>query len=109
MEEMTLREVCNTIGVSRRAVQGYEKVSLVSATGKNSRGHLLYDDAAQERIKKIKLFQDMGFSIKEIQEIIDSPNEVLKKALMKREEKLKEDREQATVMIQVIEEMILQL
>lgn len=38
MKDMTLREVCSTIGVSRRAVQGYEKEALVSATGKNSRG-----------------------------------------------------------------------
>ena len=52
MKDMTLREVCNAIGVSRRAVQGYEKESLVSATGKTNRGYLLYDTAAQERIKK---------------------------------------------------------
>ena len=52
MKDMTLREVCNTIGVSRRAIQGYEKESLVSATEKTNRGYLLYDTAAQERIKK---------------------------------------------------------
>lgn len=52
MSEMTLQEVCNTVGVSRRAVQGYEKAGLVSATDRNKRGYLLYDEKAQEKIKK---------------------------------------------------------
>ena len=64
MNEITLREVCDAFGVSRRAVQGYEKSGLVSATSKNGRGHLLYDTSSQERIQKIKLFQKMGFAIK---------------------------------------------
>ena len=69
MKYMTLREVCNDFGVSRRAVQGYEKANLVSASGKNERGYLLYDEDSQERIKRIKLFQQMGFTIKEIKEL----------------------------------------
>lgn len=49
VNEMTLKEVCIAIGVSRRAVQGYEKAGLVSYTRKNSKGYLLYDKDAQER------------------------------------------------------------
>lgn len=81
MSKITLREVCGTCGVSRRAIQGYEKAGLVRATGKNARGYLLYDTCAQERISRIKLYQELEFSIKEIKMIIDAPNEVLKKAL----------------------------
>lgn len=106
MEEMTLREICLSIGVSRRAVQGYEKANLVSATGKTDRGHLLYDRFARERIKKIKLFQDMGFSIKEIQIIIDAPPEILKTALMEREKKLNENLIHTNTMVSVIHEML---
>lgn len=43
MDELTLRQVCSVVNVSRRAVQGYEKMGLVSATNKNERGYLLYD------------------------------------------------------------------
>ena len=81
MDELTLREVCNRIGVSRRAVQGYETAGLVNATHKNERGYLLYDEKAQSRIRKIKLFQNMGFSIKEIKSLMDVPATVLKEAL----------------------------
>lgn len=81
MEEMTLREVCDVAKVSRRAIQGYESAGLVAATGKNGRGYLLYDENAQEKIKRIKLFQEMGFSIKEIKELLNAPNYVLKAPL----------------------------
>lgn len=109
MNDMTLREVCNIAGVSRRAVQGYENAGLVSATSKNTRGYLLYNEMAQERIKRIRLFQNMGFSIKEIQEFIDGPNHVLKKALIKRERELKGEVNQKKKMIKVIRKMLNQL
>lgn len=64
--EMTLREVCDTLKVSRRAVQGYEKAGLVCASGKNRYGYLIYDEHAQERIRQIKLFQQLGFTLKEM-------------------------------------------
>lgn len=90
MSNMTLREVCDTVIVSRRAIQGYEKAGLVSASGRNERGYLLYDANSQERIRQIKLFQQLGFSIKEIKEIIDAPNHTIKATLEEQVEKLKE-------------------
>lgn len=91
---MTLREICETLEVSRRAVQGYEKAGLVSATNRNKYGHLLYDETAMLRIARIKFYQQLGFSIKEIIDIIDAPNILLKVALEKQVDKLrKEDAE----------------
>ena len=106
MTEMTLREVCQSLGVSRRAVQGYENAKLVSATNKTQSGHLLYNDSARDRIKQIKLYQDMGFSIKEIKLIIDAPTELLKSALIERNEHLKTDIEHSKTMITIIQKMI---
>ena len=106
MEEMRLREVCNYIGVSRRAVQGYEKAGLVRASGKTDRGYLIYDEPAQNRIARILLFQKMGFSIKEIKEIIDGPNPVLKAALESQKQKLMQGVDQTNAMIDVIQEML---
>lgn len=88
---MTLREICVAAGVTRRAVQGYEKAGLVAPTGKTLRGYLLYDLNSQERIKLIRLYQQLGFSIKDIKEIIDAPKEIKKQALEIRIEKLKEE------------------
>ena len=74
--------------VSRRAVQGYENAGLVSATGKNKYGHLLYDEEAQRRIKQIRLLQQLGFRVKEIKDIIDAPAEVAAEAIKRQIEQM---------------------
>lgn len=109
MKNMTLHEVCDALDVSRRAVQGYEKAGLVSASGKNERGYLLYDVNSQERIKQIKFFQRLGFTIREIKEIIDAPNHVLRFALEEQIEKLKEESEHIDNVIDEAYELIAKL
>lgn len=82
MEECkTLRQLHTELGVSRRAVQGYEKAGLVKATARNKYGHLLYDESAQKRIARIRLYQQLGFRVKEIVDLIDAPGKVRKAAL----------------------------
>ena len=104
--EMTLREVCQNLGVSRRAVQGYEKAKLVSASRKTDSGYLLYNAASRERIKQIKLFQDMGFTIKEIAAIIDAPDDIKRTALIVQKEKLAQNIIHESAMIKIIQEML---
>ena len=65
-EVMTLHELCDAFGISRRTVQGYEKHGLVGATGRNPRGYLLYDLQMQAEIQKVHQFQKFGFQVKEI-------------------------------------------
>ena len=66
MGVLLLREICELTGVTRRAVQGYEKEGLVKPSSKNKQGYLLYDQEAVVRIKEIKIFQERGFTLKEI-------------------------------------------
>lgn len=86
---MTLREICETLSISRRVIQGYEKAGLVAATGRNKYGHLLYDDTAKSRIEKIRFYQQLGFTMKEIKVILDAPNVVIKEALERQVQKLR--------------------
>lgn len=106
MQEATLREVCAKYKVSRRAVQGYEKAGMVKATGKNKMGHLLYDSAAQERIGRIHLYQEMGFSLKEIKEIIDAPRINTIPILENQMKKLKKERGRIEEQIEILEDLI---
>ena len=73
--KMTLKAVCCHVGVTRRAIQGYEKAGLVKPIDKNKYGHLLYDEAAIEKIAMIKQYQNFGFSIKEIKVLQNLPQE----------------------------------
>ena len=70
MTLFTLKQICEDCNVKRRAVQGYEKLGLVSAIGKNKYGHLLYDSQCKDKIVQIKQYQDIGFSLKEIKSLL---------------------------------------
>ncbi len=99
MTVMTLREVCDAYGVSRRAVQGYEKAGLISASQKNQRGYLLYDVAEQEQIKKIKFYQQIGFTLKEIKSLLNAPEDEVKHMLEKQVRKLEKENQQKEELI----------
>ena len=109
MHNKSLTEVCAEIGVTRRAVQGYEKAGLVSAIGKNKYGYLLYDEAGLERIRIIKFFQKTGLSIKEIRGIIDAPADRQKAALRTQISKLEMRSREISALIDDIERYMAQL
>ncbi len=88
----TLRELCSALAVSRRVIQGYEKAGLVSPTDKNKYGYLLYDEETQKKIAQIRLYQQFGFKVKEIRELMDAPTDVIKEALERQISRLKEER-----------------
>lgn len=106
---MTLREICETFGVSRRTIQGYEKAGLVAATGRNKYGHLLYDGTAKLRIAQIKFYQQLGFTLKEIAVIIDAPNVVLKAALEQQVQKLRKKEAEIGQLIEKVNQIIARL
>ncbi len=89
MKELTLRELCEMYDVSRRAVQGYEKHGLVSATGRTNKGYLLYDESAQQTVARIKRYQDYGFSVKEIGTFFNSTPQAQKELLVEKLNELK--------------------
>ena len=106
MEEKTLHEVCVTFGVTRRAVQGYEKAGLVSPSGKNERGYLLYDKRSQDKIRQIKRYQQLGFQVKEIKKLLNASENELKEALRNQIVKLTNEKEEKDVLIKMAKKLI---
>ena len=106
MQYATLREVCAKYKVSRRAVQGYEKAGIVKSTGKNKMGYLLYDEISQERIGKIRMYQEIGFSIKEIKEIIDAPEITVIPILENQMKKLEKEKRRIEEQIEILYDLI---
>lgn len=78
---ITVNEVSKISGVSVRALHYYDEIGLLPATKLSGAGYRLYDDTALERLQYILLFKELEFSLKEIREILDSPNFDRNKAL----------------------------
>ncbi|MBR5521177.1 MAG: MerR family transcriptional regulator [Oscillospiraceae bacterium] len=91
MNGLLLREICELAGVTRRAVQGYEKFNLVAPAGKNKMGYLLYDESTIEKIKQIRQFQKRSFSLREISLLNRLSTDELKRVLEKKIDKLMQD------------------
>ena len=78
---LTVHEVSQKTGVSIRALHHYDAMGLLRPTQVTEAGYRLYDDTALERLQQILLFRELQFPLKEIAEIIDSPDFDRKTAL----------------------------
>ena len=71
---MTVNEVSKLTGVSIRTLQYYDKIGLLHPAKYTEAGYRLYDDAALETLQQILLFRELEFPLKDIKEIISSPD-----------------------------------
>lgn len=78
---MTVNEVSKISGISVRTLHYYDEIGLFTATDVTESGYRLYDEASLERLQQILLFKTLEFPLKEIKEILDSPDFDRSKAL----------------------------
>ena len=86
---MTVNEVSKLTGVSIRTLQYYDKIGLLHPAKYTDAGYRLYDDTALETLQQILLFRELEFPLKDIKEIISSPDFDRSKALGQQIELLK--------------------
>lgn len=70
----TVKEVSLLTGVSVRTLHHYDAIGLLKPTRVTEAGYRLYDDTALRRLQTILLFRQLQFPLKEIREILDSPD-----------------------------------
>ena len=102
---MTVNEVSKLTGVSIRTLQYYDKIGLLHPAKYTEAGYRLYDDAALETLQQILLFRELEFPLKEIKEIIGSPDFDRSKALGQQIELLKLKKEHIENLIELAEEI----
>ena len=100
---MTVNEVSKLTGVSIRTLQYYDKIGLLHPAKYTEAGYRLYDDAALETLQQILLFRELEFPLKEIKEIIGSPDFDRSKALGQQIELLKLKKEHIENLIELAE------
>lgn len=77
----TVNEVSKLTGISVRTLHHYDEIGLLKPTSTTEAGYRLYDDTALERLQNILLFRELQFQLKDIKEILDSPDFDRNKAL----------------------------
>lgn len=70
IEVLNIGEVARRGGVSVEALRYYEREGLVESLGRDANRYRLYDDGAVRQVRFIKRAQDVGFTLKDIKELL---------------------------------------
>ncbi len=70
----TISQVAKLTGISTRALQYYDEIGLLKPSSLTRSGYRLYDDEALQKLQQILFFKELGFSLKEIREIMQKPD-----------------------------------
>lgn len=70
---MTIRDVTKATGLTRKAVEYYEQMALITP-GRTDSGYRLYDEKAVATLREIALLRRLGLDVAEIREVLDAPD-----------------------------------
>lgn len=71
MKRLTRGNLAKRSGVNSATVRYYEKIGLLSEPPRSNAGYRLYSEKSIDHIRFIKQAQELGFSLKEIKELLD--------------------------------------
>lgn len=84
----TVKQVSDLTGISIRMLHHYDKIGLLKPSRFTEAGYRLYDDEALETLQQILFFKELDLPLKEIKEIINTPNFDKHQALIKQKKLL---------------------
>ena len=70
----SISQVAKLTGVSIRTLQYYDEIGLLKPIKLTSSGYRLYDDNSLQTLQQILFFKELGFQLKEIDEILKKPD-----------------------------------
>jgi len=77
----TIHEVSQLAGISIRTLQYYDTIGLLHPSVHSDSGYRLYSNMDLEKLQQILLFRELEFPLREIKEIMESPDYDRSKAL----------------------------
>ncbi|MBU8880861.1 MerR family transcriptional regulator [Bacillus sp. FJAT-29790] len=99
---MKVKEVADLVGISVRTLHHYDEIGLLIPEKTTESGYRLYSDANLEVLQQILFFRELGFPLKKIKEIINSPSFDREEALKLHRKMLLERRRRLDQMITTV-------
>ncbi|MED1782057.1 MerR family transcriptional regulator [Brevibacillus fortis] len=97
--EYTVQKLGLLAGVSTRTLRYYDEIDLLKPARINSSGYRIYGKQEVDRLQQILFYRELGVSLEEIKEILDSPTFDADRALREHREKLLDRRAQLDALI----------
>lgn len=70
----TISQVAELTGISIRTLQYYDEIGLLKPSELTQSGYRLYNDEALQKLQQILFFKELGFKLKDIDEILQKPD-----------------------------------
>ncbi|WP_242144088.1 MULTISPECIES: MerR family transcriptional regulator [unclassified Bacillus cereus group] len=81
MRMISIQELTKETGVTVRTLRYYDQIGLLKPSGKTDGGHRLYSEVDVIRLQQILFLKEMGFSLKEIMNMLVTDQYSLKESL----------------------------
>lgn len=88
-EKMTVHEVAKLTGITIRALHYYDEIGLLEPAKADKTKYRLYTENDLEKLQQILFYREIGFSLKEIKELLSAPAYSKREALERHSELLK--------------------
>lgn len=101
----SISQVAKLTGVSIRTLQYYDKIGLLKPSELTAAGYRMYDDDALQTLQQILFFRELGFSLKEIKQILQQPDFDRINAFKRQKELFLLKRDRLDQLIQLLEHL----
>lgn len=98
-----ISEVAKLTGITVRTLHYYDEIGLLKPSNVTEAGYRVYSDIELDTLQQILFFRELGFSLKDIKEIMLSPHYDREKALEKQRQLLLQKRNQMDKLISLVE------
>lgn len=99
---MKPKEVAKLTGITVRTLQYYDRIGLLKPSETTKNGYRIYHPSDLVTLQQILFFRELDFPLKEIQEIMKSPNYKASDALKHQKELLIKKRDRLNGLIQLV-------
>lgn len=103
---MKVKEVADLVGISVRTLHHYDEIGLLIPEGTTESGYRIYSNENLEMLQQILFFKELGFSLKQIKEIINRPSFDRNEALQLHRKMLLEKRNRLDNIIAMVDKTI---
>ncbi|MCB0155558.1 MAG: MerR family transcriptional regulator [Anaerolineae bacterium] len=109
MPAYTVRQVAKMAGVSVRTLHHYDHIGLLRPATRTEAGYRLYEEADLLRLQQILFFKVLGFSLADIERILDDPGFDQVEALQHHRRRLQQRSQQLAQLLKTIDKTIAKL
>jgi DNA-binding transcriptional MerR regulator len=100
---MNVGQVAELAGVTVRTLHHYDRIGLLSPSGRTSAGYRQYSPADLDRLHQVLLYRELGFPLEEVATLLDDPS-ADPEAHLRRQHRLLRDRlERTSAMVAAVE------